>query len=95
MYAQDDMTTAEALWSSIRLSDVVSEESLAIADDAENIFDHPEKLLEFITRYAQKKGMDVTPLMGYPQKDYSRGRHPSQRRQARSGHDQISVAGDD
>ena len=45
MYAQDDMTTAEALWSSIRLSDVVSEESLAIADDAENIFDHPEKLL--------------------------------------------------
>ena len=62
MYAQDDMTTAEALWSSIRLSDVVSEESLAIADDAENIFDHPEKLLEFITRYAQKKGMDVTPL---------------------------------
>ena len=35
MYAQDDMTTAEALWSSIRLSDVVSEESLAIADDAE------------------------------------------------------------
>ena len=63
MYAQDDMTTAEALWSSIRLSDVVSEESLAIADDAENIFDHPEKLLEFITRYAQKKGMDVTPLM--------------------------------
>lgn len=63
MYAQDDMTTAEALWSSIRLSDVVSEESLAIADDVENIFDHPEKLLEFITRYAQKKGMDVTPLM--------------------------------
>lgn len=40
MYAQDDMTTAEALWSSIGLSDVVSEESLAIADDAENIFDH-------------------------------------------------------
>ncbi len=63
MYAQDDMTTAEALWSSIRLSDVVSEESLAIADDAENIFDHPEKLLEFITRYAHQKGVDVSPLM--------------------------------
>ena len=42
---------------------MVSEESLAIADDAENIFDHPEKLLEFITRYAQKKGVDVSPLM--------------------------------
>jgi len=63
MYAQGSMDAAEALWDNIRLSDVVSEESLAIADDAENIFDHPEKLLEFITRYAQKKGVDVSPLM--------------------------------
>lgn len=63
MYAQGSMDAAAALWDNIRLSDVVSEESLAIADDAENIFDHPEKLLEFITRYAQKKGMDVSPLM--------------------------------
>lgn len=63
MYAQGSMDTAAALWDNIRLSDVVSEESLAIADDAENIFDHPEKLLEFITRYAQKKGVDVSPLM--------------------------------
>ena len=55
MYAQGSMDAAAALWDNIRLSDVVSEESLAIADDAENIFDHPEKLLEFITRYAQKK----------------------------------------
>ena len=57
------MDAAAELWSSIRLSDVVSEESLAIADDAENIFDHPEKLLEFITRYAHQKGVDVSPLM--------------------------------
>ena len=63
MYAQGSMAAAAALWDNIRLSDVVSEESLAIADDAENIFDHPEKLLEFITRYAQKKGVDVSPLM--------------------------------
>ena len=63
MYAQGSMDAASALWDNIRLSDVVSEESLAIADDAENIFDHPEKLLEFITRYAQKKGVDVSPLM--------------------------------
>ena len=45
MYAQGSMETAQELWNSIRLSDVVSEESLSIADDAENIFDHPEKLL--------------------------------------------------
>ena len=63
MYTQGSMDAAAALWDNIRLSDVVSEESLAIADDAENIFDHPEKLLEFITRYAQKKGVDVSPLM--------------------------------
>ena len=63
MYAQGSMDAAAALWDNIRLSDVVSEESLAIADDAENIFDPPEKLLEFITRYAQKKGVDVSPLM--------------------------------
>ena len=63
MYAQGSMDASAALWDNIRLSDVVSEESLAIADDAENIFDHPEKLLEFITRYAQKKGVDVSPLM--------------------------------
>ena len=63
MYAQGSMDAAAALWDNIRLSDVGSEESLAIADDAENIFDHPEKLLEFITRYAQKKGVDVSPLM--------------------------------
>ena len=63
MYAQGSMDAAAALWDNIRLRDVVSEESLAIADDAENIFDHPEKLLEFITRYAQKKGVDVSPLM--------------------------------
>lgn len=64
MYAQGRMDTAEELWASIRLSDVVSEESLSIADDVENLFDQPDKLLEFIARYAQRKGIDVAPLMG-------------------------------
>ena len=62
MYAQGDMDKAEALWAGIRLSDLLSPESLALAEDAEAIFDHPEKLLEFITRNAQNRGMDVTPL---------------------------------
>lgn len=62
MYAQGDMDAAAQLWENIRLSDVVSEESLSIADDAENIFDHPDKLLEFVTRYAQQKGVDTSPL---------------------------------
>ena len=68
MYAQGSMETAQELWNSIRLSDVVSEESLSIADDAENIFDHPDKLLEFVSRYAQKKGVDVSPLVGIMQR---------------------------
>lgn len=62
MYAQGDMDIAEALWSSLHLQDVISAESGTLADDVENLFDHPEKLLEFITRYAQQKGVDVTPL---------------------------------
>lgn len=62
MYAQDNMAAAGELWDNIRLSDVVSPESLAIADDAEGIFGHPEKLVDFITRYAHQKGIDTTPL---------------------------------
>lgn len=62
MYAQGDMERAEALWASIRLADLVTPESLQLADDAEAIFDHPDKLLEFISRGAQSRGMDVTPL---------------------------------
>ena len=62
MYAQGDMEKAEALWSNVRLSDLIGPESLALADDAESIYDHPEKALEFITRNVQNRGMDVTPL---------------------------------
>lgn len=63
MYAQGRIETADELWGSIRLSDVVSEESLSIADDVENLFDHPDRLLEFAARYAHRKGIDVAPLM--------------------------------
>ena len=62
MYAQGDMEKAEALWSNVRLSDLIGPESLALADDAESIYDHPEKALEFITRNVQNRGMDVSPL---------------------------------
>lgn len=61
MYAQGDVERAEALWANIRLADLVSPESLQLADDAEAVFDHPDKLLEFISRGAQSRGMDVTP----------------------------------
>ena len=63
MYAQGAMDRAQELWATVRLSDVVSEEDLAIADDAEAIFDHPDKLLDFLTRYAHRRGVDVSPLV--------------------------------
>lgn len=62
MYAQGTMERAEALWERLRLSDLVTAESMQLADDAEEIFGRPEKLLEFITRYAQHKGIDVSPF---------------------------------
>lgn len=63
LYAQGDRDAAGELWENVRLDDVIGEESLAIADDAEAVFDHPDKLLEFLGRYAQKKGVDVSPLI--------------------------------
>ena len=68
MYAQGDMQAAEALWESLQLKDVISAENASIADDVENLFDHPEKLLEFITRYAQQKGVDISPLVSIMQR---------------------------
>ena len=62
MYAQGDIARARALWESLRLDDLLTPESLELADDAEALFDHPEKMLDFITRYAQRKGLDTTPL---------------------------------
>ena len=62
MYALGDISAVRALWETIRLSDVVTPESVALAEEAEAIFSRPDKLLDFITRNAQKKGVDPTPL---------------------------------
>ena len=62
MYAQGDMSQAEELWDRLQIEDLLTPESLHLADDAEALFDHPEKLLEFITRNAQRKGINIAPL---------------------------------
>lgn len=62
MYAQRDMTRAAALWDSIRLSDILSADAANIAEDAETILGHPEKLLEYIARHSQKNLVDISPL---------------------------------
>ncbi len=63
MYAQGRLDLAEELWQTIRLGDVVSEQSLSLADKAEELFDHPENAIEFITLNAQQKGIDISPLV--------------------------------
>lgn len=62
MYAQRDMARAAALWESIRLSDILSADAANIAEDAETILGHPDKLLEYITRHSQKSLSDSTSL---------------------------------
>lgn len=62
LYAQGRMEEAQALWESLRLSDVLTPEGVALAEEAEGLFDHPDKLLEFLSRNAQKKGLDPAPF---------------------------------
>lgn len=62
LLAQGNLEQAASLWASLRLSDMVTPESAALAEEAEAIFSRPEKMLDFITRNAQKKGLDATPL---------------------------------
>ncbi len=62
MVAQGATDEAAELWENIQLSDLVTPESLALAEEAEEIFGRPDKLLDFLTRNAQKKGVDTTPL---------------------------------
>ncbi|MBR4039249.1 MAG: patatin-like phospholipase family protein [Clostridia bacterium] len=62
MLAQGDPNAAAALWQTLRLSDVVTPESIVLAEEAEAIFSRPDRLLDFISRNAQKKGLDATPL---------------------------------
>lgn len=62
MYAQGAADRAAALWQNLSLSDLLTPESRALADSAESLFDHPERMLDFITRHAQKKGIDTAPF---------------------------------
>ena len=62
MYAQGDLDRAAALWQNLTLDALVTLEDRALADSAEALFDHPERMLDFITRNAQKKGIDTAPL---------------------------------
>ena len=43
MYALGDMPALRALWETIRLSDVVTPESVALAEEAEAIFSRPDR----------------------------------------------------
>lgn len=62
LYAQGDLSLAQSVWESIRLSDVVTPESMALSEEAEGLFNRPDKILDFITKNAQKKGVDPTPF---------------------------------
>lgn len=68
MLAQGDLEAAAQLWADLRLSDVVTPESIALAEEAESVFSRPEKMLDFMTRNAQKKGLDATPLFSVMRK---------------------------
>ena len=61
LYAQHALEQADRLWSQLRLDDLVNEESLSLAEAAENLFDHPEKLVGFLSRYSKNKGIDISP----------------------------------
>ena len=62
MYAQRNLNRANDLWENIRLSDVLTADTLSIAEDAEAILGQPEKLLEYIAKNSQKSLVDITPL---------------------------------
>lgn len=62
MYAQDKMAEAAALWENIGLDDLVANVGEIAGDDVEALFDHPEKLLDFVKLYAHMKGMDTAPF---------------------------------
>lgn len=63
MYAQGSIDEARALWASLRMDDLIGSEDAALAEEAEGMFDSPDKLLEFIARHAHRKGLDTAPMM--------------------------------
>lgn len=62
LYAQGNRDLASELWENMRLHDLIGEDSLAVAEEAEAVYDHPDKLLEFLGRHAQGKSVDVSPF---------------------------------
>lgn len=63
MYAQGRMDEARALWDSLTMRDLISDEDAALAEEAEEMFDRPDKLLEFLSRHAHRKGLNTAPMM--------------------------------
>ena len=61
MYAQHALPEAERLWERLRLTDLVAKESVRMADAAEKVFDHPEKLLDFLARSGRHLAADIGP----------------------------------
>jgi len=63
MYAQGRMDEARELWRSLTMRDLVTEEDAALAEEAEGMFDSPDRLLEFISRHAHRKGINTAPML--------------------------------
>lgn len=63
MYAQGRMDEARTLWGSLTMRDLIGEDDAALAEEAEGMFDRPDRLLEFISRHAHRKGLDTAPMM--------------------------------
>ena len=62
MYAQGRMEMARELWSSLTMRDLFTEEDAALAEEAEGMFDSPDRLLEFLSRHAHRKGISTAPM---------------------------------
>lgn len=63
MYAQGRTDEARTLWERLTMRDLIGEEDVSVAEEAEGMFDTPDRLLEFITRHAHRKGLDTAPMM--------------------------------
>ena len=63
MYAQGRMDEARELWNSLTMRDLITQEDAALAEEAEGMFDSPDRLLEFISHHASRKGINTAPMM--------------------------------
>ena len=62
MYAQRRMDLASELWAQLSLDDLVSPESLALAEEIETLLGQPEKLIDFLRKNGQRITLDVSPF---------------------------------